>query len=159
MDDEIIVLATSKKKAVLLLLGALAFVACGIFSVRTGENALIGWVCILFFGLGIPVSIYMLTPGAGELRIDRQGIQMKGPFKPMKLAWSEVNGFYVDYVRTGYSRTKMIAIEFSDSYNKLRAGRQVAQAMTGMQGALPNNFSRPAEEVCELLNSAKKKWG
>lgn len=159
MDDEVIVLSASKKKAVLLLLGALAFVAGGIFVIMTGENVAMGWMCTLFFGLGIPVSIYMLTPGAGELRIDREGIEMKGLFKPMKLAWNDVNGFCVDYVRAGLSRTKVIAIEYSESYKKLRIDRQMVAAMTGMQGALPNNFSRSAEEVCELLNRAKKEWG
>lgn len=159
MDGDVIVLTANKKKAVRLLLLSTAFVALSIFLVLHGENAWMGWMCAVFFGLGIPVSIYMLKPGAGELRIDRNGIEMKTMRKPMTLHWSEVNRFYVGYVRTGLSRTKMIGIEFSDSYDKFHAGRQFASGLTGMQGALPNHFSRSAEEVCELLNRAKKEWG
>lgn len=159
MDGEVIVLGADKKKAVFMLLAASAFVAVGIFMIIRGEDVMVGWMCALFFGLGIPVSIYMLTPGAGELRIDRNGIQMRAIFRPWKLSWSDVNGFYVGHVKTGYSSTKMIGIEYSSSYQKLRIGRQLASAVTGMQGALPNNFNRPAEEVCELLNRAKKQWG
>jgi hypothetical protein len=158
MDDEVVVLGASKRRAIFLLLASMAFVAGGIFIVVGDPHATGAWLCIAFFGLGIPMSIYMLTPGAGELRIDRHGIEMKTLFKPMKLAWSDVNSFYVGYIRTGVSRTKMIGIEYSDSYKKLRIGREFSAALTGMQGALPNSFNRPAEQVCELLNRAKQQW-
>jgi hypothetical protein len=158
MDDEVVVLGANKRKAVFLLLASLVFVAAGISMVVSNPHAAIAWICIAFFGLGIPLSIYMLTPGAGELRIDRNGIEMKTLFKPMKLSWSDVNGFYVGRIRTGYTSTKMIGIEYSNSYQKLRAGRQLSAALTGMQGGIPNNFNRPAEQICELLNRAKKQW-
>jgi hypothetical protein len=159
MESDVIVLGASKRKAIFILLASSAFVAGGISMLASGGDAVAGWGCTLFFGLGIPMSIYMLTPGAGELRIGRDGVEMKTLFRPVKLAWGDVSGFYVDSIRTGLSSTKMIAIEYSPSYRKLRMGRQVSAAMTGMQGALPNNFNRPAEEVCELLNRAKKEWG
>lgn len=158
MEDEVVVLGANKKKAVFLLLASLAFVAGGIYILMRNPDATGAWICIAFFGLGIPLSIYMLSPGAGELRIDRNGIEMKTLFKPMKLSWSDVNGFYVGRIQTGYRSTKMIGIEYSDSYKKLRLGRQFAAALTGMEGGLPNNFNRPAEQVCELLNRAKKQW-
>jgi hypothetical protein len=157
VDDEVIVLTGSKKKAVLLLLGSAAFVAIGVWMVAKGEA--MGWGAIIFFGLGLLASLYMLTPNAVRLRIDRSGVEMKTLFKPMRLGWGDVNGFYVEHIRTGYSKTKVIAIAFSESYRKQRAGRQVASALTGVEGALPNHFNRPAEEICELLNAAKRKWG
>lgn len=159
MDGEVIVLRVDKKKAVVMLLASSAFVAAGISMIIRNEDVMVAWICALFFGLGVPVSIYMLMPGAGELRIDRNGIQMRAMFRPWKLSWSDINGFYVGRIRAGYASTKMIGIEYSDSYQKLRIGRQLANAMTGMQGALPNNFKCSAEEVCEVLNRAKKEWG
>ena len=157
MDDEVIVLTGNKKQAVLLLLGSAAFVAIGIALVATGNK--MGWLCIIFFSLGILTSIFMLTPNATRLQIDKNGIEMKTFFKPVKIEWSDVNGFYVDHIRTGYSKTKVIGIEYSESYKKLRAGRQISSALTGMEGALPNHFNRPAEEICEILNKSKQKWG
>jgi hypothetical protein len=158
MEDEVVVLGANKKKAAFLLLASTAFVAAGIAIVVNDPHATAGWACIALFGLGIPLSIYKLTPGAGELRIDRNGIEMQTLFKPMKLGWTDVNGFYVGRVQTGYRSTKMIGIEYSDSYKKLRLGRQFSAALTGMEGGLPNNFDRTAEQVCELLNRAKKQW-
>jgi hypothetical protein len=157
MDDEVIVLTGNKKKAVLLLLGSAAFVAVGALSVANGKET--GWWAVGFFGLCLLVSLYMLTPNAARLRIDKNGVEMKTFFKPMKLAWDDVNGFYVAHMRTGLARTKLIGIEFSESYRKQRAGRQFASALTGVEGGLPDHFNRPAEEVCELLNESKRRWG
>ena len=157
MDDEVIVLTGNKSKAVLLLLGSAAFVAIGADMVAKGEE--MGWWGVIFFGLCFLASLYMLTPNAVRLRIDKNGVEMKTPFKPMKLGWGDVNGFYVAHMRAGLSKTKIIGIEYSESYRKKRAGRQLASALTGVEGALPDHFNRPAEEICELLNESKRKWG
>lgn len=139
------------------MLGAAAFVLIGALSVAKGEA--MGWWAVGFFGICFLASLYMLIPNAGRLKIDKNGVEMKTPFKPMKLAWGDVNRFYVAHMRTGYSKTSLIGIEFSESYRKKRAGRQISSALTGMEGALPNHFDRPAEEVCALLNESKRRWG
>lgn len=157
MNDEVIVLTGNKTKAVLLLLGSAAFVAICAVMVANGKQ--MGWGGMIFFGLGVLLSIYMLTPNAFRLQIDQNGIEMKTLFKPMKLAWSDVNGFYVGHIKSGLANTKMIGIEFSESYKKLHAGHQFSSGLTGMEGALPNHFNRSAEEICELLNQSKQKWG
>ena len=140
-----------------MLLGSTAFVVFGVVMVADGNG--MGWWGIIFFGLCLLVSLYMLTPNAVRLQIDKHGVEMKSLFKPMKLGWGDVNGFYVGHIRTGLSKTKVICIEFSESYGKLRVGRQLSSALTGMEGALPNHFNRSAEEVCELLNESKRRWG
>jgi hypothetical protein len=101
----------------------------------------------------------MLACNVGELRIDRNGVEMRTLFGRMKLAWSEVDSFCVDYVMPGIFRTKVIRIEFSESCERLRVGRQLAAALSGTEGALANQFAHPVEEVCELLNRAKREWG
>lgn len=100
----------------------------------------------------------MLIPGTIRLKVDRSGIEMKTPSKPMTLAWSDVDEFYVGHVQAGLSRTKMIGIKFSESYGK-QAARNFSAGLSGMEGALPNHFNKSAEEICEVLNSYKQKWG
>jgi hypothetical protein len=107
--------------------------------------------------VGVLVSIYSLRPGAISLKIDKDGIEMKTLLKPMKLAWSDVKCFYVAQMRTGLTRTKMIGIEFSESYENRRAAR-ISSSLTGAEGGLPNHFNRSAEEICELLNRSKQRW-
>lgn len=157
MEDEVIILHGAKKKALLLLLASSAFVAMGTLMILDGKNG--GWAVSAFFGLGVAISLYMLTPNAIRLTIDRHGIEMKSVFKPMKLAWDDVDGFYVGQIRTRYSTTELIGITFSQSYKKLQAGRRVSTALTGMEGALPNHFSRSGADLCDLLNKSKQRWG
>jgi hypothetical protein len=101
----------------------------------------------------------MLIPGTIRLRIDHSGIEMKTMFRPMKLGWNDVDEFYVGQIQAGLSRTKMIGIKFSKSYGKLHAGRKFSSNLTGMEGALPNHFNKSAEEICEVLNRCKQRWG
>jgi hypothetical protein len=156
MNEERIVLTANRKKAVLLLIGALAFTVGGAFMIRDGEPW--GWAVTGFFGLCALVAVYMLTPNAIRLTIDRDGIEMKTLFKPMTLQWSDVDEFYVTRITTTHSSTKMIGIRYSPAYQKMRAGRQFSAALTGVEGALPNHFSMPAEELCELLNRYRLRW-
>lgn len=157
MRDEVIVVAGNRKKAALLSLGALAFVAGGAAMVDGGAKY--GWAVLIFFGLCLLVSLYMLTPNAIRLTIDKHGIEMKTLFKPMKLAWSDIDGFYVASINTGSATTKMIGITYSPAYGQHRATRQFAAKLTGMEGGLPDHFSKSPEELCVLLNDAKQRWG
>lgn len=153
VDSEIIVVSLSRLKAALLFLVSAAFVAIGIFMI--GRGNLLGWAVAVFFVLGIPLSLYMLVPGAMELRIDRHGIQMKTLFRPFTIAWKDIDGFYV----TRISNATMIGISYAASYDRMRLGRGIAAGLTGVEGALPNNFNMSAEDMCTLLNESKSRWG
>lgn len=158
MNNETLIFEGNRKKAVLLLLASAAFVSIGIFLIGKEDAK---WILFIigFFGLCLLVSIYMLIPGTIRLKIDRSGIEMKTLFKPMKLVWSDIDGFYVGKIQVGLSSTKMIGIQFSDSYKKLKTGRKLSASLTGMEGALPNHFNKSAEELCEILNRYKQQWG
>jgi hypothetical protein len=97
---------TSKKKSLLLLLGSLAFVALGIWLVMEADN-LTGWrarnplltrgigiASILFFGLGIFVSIKRLVKSEIALIIDPIGLNVN-PKKSTSefIKWEEIIGF------------------------------------------------------------------
>lgn len=156
MASDVIVILGNKKKAAWLLVGSAMFVAGSVAMISSGDNE--GWGGVVFFGLCLLVSLYMLTPNAIRLTIDKNGVEMKTLFKPVKLAWTDVESFYVGTIRTGLATTKLIGIKYSSTYSKAAAGRQFASTLTGMEGALPNHFSRSAEELCNLLNEAKKRW-
>ncbi len=153
MNDDVLIFEGSKKKAALLLLIAILLVLMGLFIASKGKW--FGWVVVSFFGLGIPVSLWMLMRGPASLRLDKTGIEMKGLFKTLALKWSDVDGFYSGKTHGN----KMIGITYSNRYNKEKAARKVAFALSGMEGALPDHFKRPPEEICEKLNLWKQKYG
>lgn len=148
--DEILVIRASRLKGLFALVAALIFVVLGVMLID--EKPIIAWGGIVFFGLGIPVGlIFLFRPP--ELRLDSQGFQMVSLFKPAGFAWSDVEGFYM----TETSGAKMIGIVFSPDCEKLRRSRRWTEAFTGVAGAVPNIYNRPAEEVCALLNEWRRR--
>ena len=75
----------SRKKWLLLMVVGIAFTAGGIFMVR--EQADGGWFVLIFFGLGLVVSIAMLLPGAGGLLLDSDGFKMTSLFRSHRSRW------------------------------------------------------------------------
>lgn len=155
MRDETLVFEGNKSKAILLLLGSLAFVATSVFLVAKGQHD--AWGGLIFFGLYALVAVYMLLPGTIRLQVGPGGIEMKTLFKPMKLRWEQVESFHVAYLSPGH--TKMIGIRYAPSYQTMRMARSVVSALTGLEGALPSHFNCSAEELCRILNESKRKWG
>jgi hypothetical protein len=52
----------------------------------------------------------------------------------------------------------MIGVNYSASYEGQKAGRRVASALSGMEGAIPDQYEVSAEELCEVLNAAKRRF-
>ena len=153
MSDDELVIPGSRRKAVLLLLIALGLVGGGAILIRTGEP--FGWVAVGFFSLGIPLALFMLRPRATYLKLDRDGVHLVQPFRPWRLAWSDVEEFYL----VKMYGNKMIAIRYAGSYASQRTARKVAEAVTGMEGALPDHFTSSPEELCEKLNQWRQRFG
>ena len=58
-----------------LLLGCVAFVALGIWILQMPDApAIAGWASILFFGLGIPISVFQLLDRRPQIIISELGI-------------------------------------------------------------------------------------
>lgn len=72
--SDVRVFSASKKKAFLLLLISIAFVAAGVW--MSSENPVMGWTTVAFFGLGIPASGFLLLPGKVYLKLDPDGFEM-----------------------------------------------------------------------------------
>jgi hypothetical protein len=150
MDDEKLVIEGSRLKTFLLLLGSAVFLWVGISFANDGDD----WAILVvgLSGLCVLFLLYMLLPGTVRLTVDRSGLELKSPFRSMKLAWSDVEMFYVGYVHTGPSSAKLIGIQYSPSYQKQRA------RSTGLDDRIPNHFQKSPEELCEILNSYKQKY-
>lgn len=95
---------SNKKKAFLLLIGSLIFVILGVYLILNAENMtgfrasnpllikFAGIASVLFFGLGIYVSIKQLLKNKLMLIIDKNGINVN-PQKSKYIKWSDIEGF------------------------------------------------------------------
>lgn len=143
----------SKKKAALLFLGSLAFVSLGVWIKE--QQPVIGWACILFFGLGIPAALMMAFSKKMYLHLDPKGFEMGSPIKTVRIAWTEVDGFQMVSV----NGAKMIAIHYNETYREQRALRDAVRAVTKIEGAIGNSYSEPLPTILQHLHTWHAKYG
>jgi hypothetical protein len=153
MADELTFTA-SRKKAAFVLLASIAFVVIGYF--MRVEKPLIGWACMIFFGLGIPLGLIMMfSPNSMYLRLDTEGFEMGSFVKTNRIKWTDVAGFELASIRGA----KMIAIIYAPHYEGQKIGRAVAENLSGMEGAIPNNYNAPLDELLKTLNEWQARYG
>jgi hypothetical protein len=137
----------SRLKAVLLLLGSVAFVVLG--TLMAQQKPALGWMCVAFFGLGIVASILMFVPGLIHLRLDAEGFEMKSlGRKTHRVRWIDVARFQL----VSMSGAKMIAIEYRPEYEQQRLMRNTVSKITGVEGAVGNVYAIPLAELERVLN-------
>lgn len=142
----------SRKKALLLLSGSLCFVALGVWA--SSEMPWVGWGSAAFFGLGVPMSLLMLLPGAVYLTLDTEGFELGTFFRKHRTNWSDVVRFEIGAIGTN----RMIAISFTQGYEQQQFSRALASSLAGMEGAIPNSYDAPLEEILAALNSWKSRF-
>ena len=98
--------------------------------------------------------ILRLIRGGIILKADSSGIKIKTLYGLKKFNWSDVNGFYVRNIHDA----KMIHIEYSDSFNKMKAGSKIKSIINGGGLVFSDDFDCSAEDICSILNECKKKW-
>ena len=155
MNNEAIVLKGDKHKIRIMSIVTTLFVVVGISMILTGDSR--GWYCVGFFGFCLLFCLCMLRPGAIIITLIKNGVGMKFLLsKKLKFVWNDVETFYVKNLQTGYAKTKLVGIKFSDSYKERHAGKKLAT----LDGNLPlaSYFNMTAEELCELLNNTKQRW-
>lgn len=113
---------TSKKQSIKLLLGSILFVTGGIFMFLNANTSstkynptflkIIGIIIILFFGLGIYISIRQLFKNKLLLILDNDGITFNPKTnKEMRVDWDSITGFSVIKIH----QQKIILIKVNDS--------------------------------------------
>lgn len=145
MQQELVYPA-SRKKALGLLAGCIAFFTLGIFIIK--KDPLVGWITALFFGLGIPLSILMLFSRKVYLRLTVDGFEMASLFNKQSIRWSDVDGFRIGQIRN----VKMIAIVYRPDYKDQKMLRKVSSSLAGMEGAIPNSYAVSQDALLATLN-------
>jgi hypothetical protein len=152
MADELTYHA-SRSKAALILLASVAFVVMGYF--MRVEKPFVGWACMIFFGLGIPVGLMLLfSPNSTYLRLDQEGFEMGSFAQKTRIKWTDVAGFELASIRGA----KMIAIIYAPHYEGQKTGRAVAENLSGMEGAIANSYDAPLAEVLKTLNEWQARY-
>lgn len=97
-----LIIRSSRRKYVLLLIGVVGFVVLGMFIVghprpNRPSDVWLGWAMIIFFGSGIPIFIWQLLDNRPRLVIDERGVRDR-TLGVGVIPWSEITGAYVQSI-------------------------------------------------------------
>jgi hypothetical protein len=140
-----VTLLASRRKWLLVLLGCTGFAAAGVAMV----NAAAPWgsYVLIVFGAGAIVAAVMLVPGAGALRLDRDGFVVRSLFRSSRVRWQDASKFAP--VSIPPSMQRMVC--YDDA--KLAAGTmaKLNVAITGRNSALPDSYGLSVDELARLM--------
>ena len=158
------VLRQSRKKAALSILGSAAFVAIGILIV-TGRMSgsgryspefalLMGWVCVIFFGLTGVLAIRGLIKPT-EVILSPEGFKVLGLREKALVRWADVQNFFICQVQ----RTRIVCYERRGEPTDFQ--RAMGMNRTGQwgDGQIPAHLELHPDKVLELLEDWRRRYG
>jgi len=146
-----------KTKMLLLFLVSIAFVAGGILMICDGQK--MGWLCVGFFGLGIPVFLLQLYPKSSYLTVSEEGIEYCSLFRSHRLRWSDISEFGTYTIRKhGLPGSRMVGFNYSAEYQRASQAREVSKDLVGFEGGLPDTYGFRADELARMLSDYHREW-
>jgi hypothetical protein len=146
--SQTITLYPGKATWTLMLLFFIAAVAVGVLMIRDGEP--IGWLMVLFFGLGIPVSLLQFTERGNYLQLDPDSFTIGSTWRKTTIAWRDVEEIRTVKIR----RTRNVGylLHGEPASRLARANR----AMAGIDGMLPDNFGVDVDELAKIFEQRRQ---
>lgn len=165
----LLVLTPSKGKWIRILLISLAFVACGWWMLSREEDPgdrTMAWLCICFFGLGIPIALFQLLSQRNHTLITASGIHVQSMFRNVTYAWKDIHNFGVAEWSQWHGpfrqRHRLVGMNFkegSEPLRKVQGMAGISTALVGYHGALPDNYGYKHQELASLLNGYLQRYG
>jgi len=137
-----VTLRPSRRKWAIVFAGCLAFAIGGI--------AMGSWYVWAVFGIGTVIGGVMLLPGAGYLRLERDGFHLCSLFRGQFIPWTAVHDFGV----TRILLNKMVGLNYEPGKAPMKALSRANAGLVGFEGALPETYGMSAEALAELMNDA-----
>ena len=146
-----VVLRPSKRKLIVLLFVALAFVTIGVIALREGDLG-VELSCTIFFGLCAVVLAIQLRQGAAYLRLTPEGFIVCSVFRESPIVpWHRVRDFRVESLPPhGH---KMVV--YDSDIPSTHGLRELNRALVGASGGLPDTYGRKHAELASLMNARR----
>jgi hypothetical protein len=139
-----------RMKMAALLAGSLVFVLAGISMLP--REPIMGWLSIVFFGLGVTAFALNLHPKSSFLTLQRDGFTVSSLFRQHFVPWSSVQAF----MPTSVAQKKMVGWNYKPEFRAQKNLRRFNIATSGIEAALPDTYGMSAEALCELLNELRE---
>jgi hypothetical protein len=174
-SEQTLVLRSRRSKEALFFAVSVVFTIGGLLMISDGDAT--GWLVVIFFGLCIVVFgvNFFKRP---SLRLTPEGLTTVSLTKPSTLRWADVKDFRVDMLGhidhpTGalldvagifvnglgnHKGSKGVAFDFTDGYKQFATARKFMRKASGYEGALPDTYGMPAEQLAALLNDWRTRF-
>lgn len=146
-------LKTTRRSALLLLLGCGVFVVGGL--VLLPSRPLEAYPAIVFFGLGVVVAAIQLLPNSSYLELDTRGFTTCTLFRRSFMHWTDVGEFFPYELPIQGRRRSLVAFRLAPGYEKQAGARKFLTRLAGIEAALPDTYGRSPKELAELLNKIR----
>ncbi|MCD8447082.1 STM3941 family protein [Tenacibaculum finnmarkense] len=151
MKNESHIFRPNQLKTLILFLGCSAFVVIGVFILDSDPK--IGWGNIIFFGLGVIVSLIQFYPNSTYLKLTDSGFEVKVLFRSNFTKWTDIKGFRQGKIKGN----KMIFFDYTDNHKKWNNGKKVAKFLSGKEGAIQSSYNISTDKLIELMTEYKRK--
>lgn len=128
------------------------FVAMGACLVVKGE-LLAGWLCIIFFGLGVAIGCVSLLPGCNYLDLKPEGMEFRSLYRTWFVRWDDVH----EFIPISVSRRSMVGWNPVSHDREQRHWRRLSAGLSGVESALPDTYGMSAEKLAALLNDWRRR--
>lgn len=122
----------SRSKAIKLLLLSSLFVIAGIFLLRQPDTAIfMAWLCILFFGMGIPIALFQLLDRRPQIVINELGIFDRTIHQNF-INWEIIHDAYLVSVH----KQKFICLVVDEQFEPSQGKGKLSQKMARLSKAM-----------------------
>ena len=149
---ETITLRPSRLKWAGIFLLCLLFAVVGVQIIADGSR--VGWVVVVFFGLGCLVVAVSMIPNATYLRLTPSDFTICSLFRARSYRWQDVTGFTVG--RAGSRR--MVMFDFAPNFHRRSRSGSWNAKLVGHEAGLPDNYGLDYEELADLMNRHRARW-
>ncbi|HEX4634908.1 MAG TPA: hypothetical protein VH189_01925 [Rhizomicrobium sp.] len=157
LENPPVVISMSRRKVVWLLVLGVALTAMGVWLAANKPDDWRGYLCAGFFGLCIPVFVWQLL-SPPRLEVSVRGIFWFTGRNTQTFLWKEFSGFRA-YRPAPRTVSQHVGFEYAPDCPRRSKMTAVAHAMVGVDGSFGGNWEISAQDLADLLNQARQKWG
>ena len=151
MKNETHIFRPNKLKNMILLVGSSISVALGF--IVLDDDPKMFWLNIIFFGLGVIVSLIQFYPNSTYLKLDKEGFEIKHLFRSSFTKWSEIK----DLTQGQVGMIKVIFFDYTDEHKKWCIAKIMAKNLAKKEGTIMNLYNIKTDELLRLMKEYKRK--
>jgi rhomboid protease GluP len=152
---EPIVLGPSRKRWSAVLLISVV-IGGGCVAGMIAQPNVIAALGVLLFVPGTVIAGLQMLPGRSYLRIVRDGLIVRTPFKTTRWAWNDIENFDAYEIQQQYTSSKHVGFDRRELTPE-RQGfwKTLNRGISGVDVGLPDSYGMRHTELAELLNDAR----